>query len=219
MNYIQAQNLDLKISYSVRYECPIEDRVKLGEKTFEIFQILINQTATLASEMETILYCNKTTSNFVLKDRLISDADKMAQLSLESATIQSGGSHYVDLKEMKRIDLREEDGEWYRIQLPYENYKWKITTQTKKIMGYTCYKAIGDTVIYNAKFRNNKKEKKIPIAWFTYDIPIPFGPKGLDHLPGLVLEGNIGGNYSYTYTCKKIEPLDPSNKADRKSVV
>ncbi len=207
---LQAQNLDLKLSYSVRFEYPMADSVKLGKKTFELFQILNNQTARLASEMETILYCNRTSSNFVLKDRLIADADRTGQLTLESSTIQSGGSYYVDLKEKKRIQLEEMDGEWYRISLPYEYYKWNITDQTKKIMGYTCFKAIADTVIFYSKFRD-RIEKTIPIAWFTYDIPIPFGPNGLDQLPGLVLEGNIGGNYSYAYSCKKIEPLDPSN--------
>jgi len=32
-----------------------------------------------------------------------------------------------------------------------------------------------------------------PIAWFAPEINVPFGPKGIDGLPGLVLEGSMNG--------------------------
>ncbi len=53
---------------------------------------------------------------------------------------------------------------------------WKITTESKKIGTFLCFKAI-------ALFRGRNYE-----AWFTPDLPIPSGPWKLHGLPGLILE-------------------------------
>ncbi|CAM1350532.1 GLPGLI family protein [Tenacibaculum insulae] len=55
--------------------------------------------------------------------------------------------------------------------------QWQITQEHKKIGGYVCYKAIS---------KNNR------IVWFTPNIPLSFGPKDLNGLPGLILEVEIG---------------------------
>ena len=55
-------------------------------------------------------------------------------------------------------------------------YSWKITSETKKIKEYTCYKA-------TTTFRGNNFE-----AWFTPDIPINAGPWKWYGLPGLIVE-------------------------------
>ncbi|QXP72993.1 GLPGLI family protein [Tenacibaculum sp. AHE15PA] len=62
--------------------------------------------------------------------------------------------------------------------ITYLPNKWEITQESKKIGGYTCYKAV-----------SNKKSK---VVWFTPNIPLSFGPKDLNGLPGLILEVEIG---------------------------
>ena len=42
-----------------------------------------------------------------------------------------------------------------------------------------------------------------PIVWFTPEIPIPFGPIGIDGLPGVVLEASEKGKM-YFYATKII---------------
>ena len=59
----------------------------------------------------------------------------------------------------------------------YVPKKWQITQEHKKIGGYVCYKAIS---------KNNR------VVWFTPNIPLSFGPKDLNGLPGLILEVEIG---------------------------
>ena len=53
---------------------------------------------------------------------------------------------------------------------------WKITKESQKILGYTCYKATG-------KFRGRNY-----VAWFAPDIPYNLGPWKLGGLPGLILK-------------------------------
>lgn len=76
-----------------------------------------------------------------------------------------------------------------------DNYiepKWNITTETKKIAGYTCTKATTD-------FRGRLWE-----AWFTVEIPLPFGPWKLHGLPGLILDAKDSTN-TYAFVAKSIK--------------
>lgn len=64
--------------------------------------------------------------------------------------------------------------------ISYDQMKWKITTETKTIQGYLCYKAI--------EINEKKKEKQIAIAWFTKELPYQIGPRDYGGLPGMILE-------------------------------
>ena len=59
-----------------------------------------------------------------------------------------------------------------------KTFKWKITGETKEILGYTCTKATtGDSIQ--------------TVAWFTSEIPVFSGPDVYAGLPGLILEVDI----------------------------
>lgn len=61
----------------------------------------------------------------------------------------------------------------------YSKKKWNVTQEMKRIGGYLCYKAI------------SSGEEKAEV-WFSPEIPLNFGPKYYNGLPGLVLEVHIG---------------------------
>lgn len=77
-------------------------------------------------------------------------------------------------------------------------YNWEITSESKKISNYTCYKALLKKYIIN---RLGVKKERIITAWFTPDLPFNFGSIGYNSLPGLILE--LNENYT-TYLAKKI---------------
>jgi GLPGLI family protein len=71
----------------------------------------------------------------------------------------------------------------YITKQPVES-DWKITTESKEIMGYLCYKAVTKKTVINSvgTFVSDV------IAWFCPKFPYPFGPIGYGNLPGLILE-------------------------------
>lgn len=80
----------------------------------------------------------------------------------------------------------------YLIKDDYNNLKWNITDETKNIGGYNSIKA-------TTEFRGRKW-----IAWFTPDIPLPYGPWKLHGLPGLITEV-FDETEKYGWVIQKIE--------------
>lgn len=73
--------------------------------------------------------------------------------------------------------------------------KWEIDySKTKEIEGKKCYFAL-----YKGKDISYPDNKKPITAWFTLDVPLPFGPLYFAGLPGLILELNKD-RYSFIAT-------------------
>lgn len=68
------------------------------------------------------------------------------------------------------------EGNEFLIDDVYPAQNWILSEETKSIGDYTCQKA-------EATFKGRKYT-----AWFTTEIPFPFGPWKLHGLPGLILE-------------------------------
>lgn len=80
---------------------------------------------------------------------------------------------------------------------------WNIQTNDKKtILGMECFKA-------TTVFRGSNI-----VAYFTNEIPIPFGPFKFKDLPGLILEiYNTDSNYNYKWEAIEIKyPFDVDDK-------
>lgn len=96
------------------------------------------------------------------------------------------GVNYSNIKDEKRILVKNISDEVFLVSMPYKQYEWVVTKESKKIGNYICYKAIGTKAVLNS-ITNNKKQQDI-VAWFAPKIGVPFGPNGIDGLPGLILE-------------------------------
>jgi GLPGLI family protein len=128
----------------------------------------------------------------------------------------SGSLYFKNLKEKRFVSKTDIMGKTFLIKDSIPNYQWQLTSETKNIGNYTCYKAsfTKEVEIFTASF--GKEESKEPkktktvttTAWYTPQISISNGPTFYQGLPGLILEINDGTN---TIVCTEII-LNPSEK-------
>jgi len=93
----------------------------------------------------------------------------------------------------------------------FKPVEWEITGKTKKIGNYTCRQVKTTEKLYS---RQGHFFYKDVVAWFATDIPISFGPKNYNGLPGLILQIE---DREYTLTAIKIN-LNPSDDVKIKRI-
>ena len=106
---------------------------------------------------------------------------------------------FFDLVNGTRVDQREVMERNYIISDSIKKLSWKLSGDTKSILGYNCYKATSTRISTRSMMTmENGEMKRTPvqdtsaiIAWFTTDIPVPVGPEYQGQLPGAVLELDI----------------------------
>lgn len=101
------------------------------------------------------------------------------------ALISINNPVYFDFKTNKRLIANRNDmvipDNKYLVEYPGK-YIWDITTETKQIGNYTCYKAILQRI-------ENSKDTFFPVtAWFCPELPINAGFSRYNGLPGMILE-------------------------------
>lgn len=94
---------------------------------------------------------------------------------------------------------------------------WELTNKTKNIGDYKCYQAVAVENLYS---RQGHFYSRKVTAWFTPQIPLNFGPKHYNGLPGLILEVDRGEftitatelvlNPEEDVTIKRVNPKDRS---------
>lgn len=75
---------------------------------------------------------------------------------------------------------------------------WILTTETKEINGYLCYKATNVNKVVNTV----KTFEHPVIAWYCPKLPYSYGPNGYGNLPGLILELQVR---NVVFGAKKID--------------
>ncbi len=125
--------------------------------------------------------------------------EKMMGDDLENRRHASKSIYYKNLKNKEKLQQFPFFGKVYLISYEFNQPKWKLHKDSKKIGKYKCYKATYERVetTINQKTKNVKTT-----AWYTLDIPLPFGPLEYDGLPGLILAVKTGGVY---YIADKVE--------------
>lgn len=122
---------------------------------------------------------NRSESFFYFKDKLYED-DKIKRLA---KTFCGSSDFYINTEKNLKIKINYFAEKKYFIN-DTTRYDWTIYNESKMIDNKICYKA---TTIKRTLTYDTIKEKEI-VAWFYPEIPISFGPKGFDGLPGLIME-------------------------------
>jgi GLPGLI family protein len=86
-----------------------------------------------------------------------------------------------DFETQMRRDIIEMPDRVYLVEDEMPSIKWKILTEIKEVAGYVCM---------SAESRDTVKNQRI-VAWFTTEIPLPYGPELYHGLPGIILELDI----------------------------
>jgi GLPGLI family protein len=124
---------------------------------------------------------------------------------------------YSNFETKKRVEKREMFDKTFIIDDSINPLKWKMTGETKEILGHNCMKATAEQISQRMQMNmdNGKMERKeiadtsIVIAWVATDIPVSAGPAEYQgQLPGLILEMDIN-NGRQTF-----KAVDISEKAD-----
>lgn len=112
------------------------------------------------------------------------------------SSFMSEATIWHNFTEERKVEQRESTGKKYLVQDSIRKNTWKLTGETKTILGYTCQKAIAQTPVksfnmqmVDGEMKRNEKWDTIDVTvWFAPAIAIPAGPEYQGQLPGLILE-------------------------------
>jgi GLPGLI family protein len=117
-----------------------------------------------------------------------------------------GGVIYKNMASGKSIEERELGAKTFLITDSIKGQKWKISAETKQILGYNCRKATttietrrsGARVFTSSSTSGTTDTTAKPttvlqevVAWFAYDISCPIGPDNYSGLPGVILQLDV----------------------------
>ncbi len=127
-----------------------------------------------------------------------SDGNYEIQVVLGSNKIKERYQIYQQKKDtILNIDYLNDKVVYYYDKLP--NQKWQITTETKYISKYLCYKA-------ELSFRGRNYT-----AWFTTDFNVGYGPWKFKNTPGLIMQ-IYDESKSFFWSINKIETIKDSKE-------
>jgi GLPGLI family protein len=167
-----------------------------------------------------ILEFDKTTSSYKEEEKLNAPNPQANLGGMQMISVFGGGGsgslYFKNLKEKRFVSKTDIMGKTFLIKDSIPNYQWQLTSETKNIGNYTCYKATftqevenRTMTVENGETKQIKKSETImTTAWYTPQIPISNGPTFYHGLPGLILEINDG---TTTIVCTEIV-LNPSEK-------
>jgi len=155
----------------------------------------------------------------------VNEGDDMAWNSggAEIRMVVSGQNDvtFSNLQEMKRVEERELGGKKYIVNDSIIRLDWKLSDETKEILGYKCRKATARRIQPSVRMNNDNgkisREEVTDtlsiVAWFAPEIPVFAGPLTYQgQLPGAILEINENDGRS------TIRAVEISAKADVKEI-
>lgn len=146
---------------------------------------ILNSTFSGMEKLEYSLLFNKEISFFTEIESLDSDENSNKLAGILMKRLGAGNGKYnIDLKKKNILHQRTLGGDLFLVTSSLDDIQWNLTKESKKIGNYVCFKA---TTTYKIETVRGTKEKPV-VAWFTPNIPLPFGPAEYGGLPGLILE-------------------------------
>ena len=173
--FLFSQIMSGTVTYGISYEFDAE--MKSGLMASYVQEAMQNaQYATFKLEF------NQEAMQFYPMENMEVDGKRMGFVFAFSL---SEGVYYrtKDYSKNYHSVVMERLGGDYIIKIE-EKLEWELTSESKMINNYLCYRANATQVV-----DNGVGIFKFPIiAWYCPEIPFPYGPKSYGGLPGLILE-------------------------------
>ncbi|MEO0059123.1 MAG: hypothetical protein RLZZ312_770 [Bacteroidota bacterium] len=166
---LTSGNIKYKVKVAETPEIPIDKMMLSINKNFY----------SIIKEFEFELKFSSKLSSFSKIEKLYSD-DEAAKMG--SVKIGFLGNYYTSNDTVYKYGTSRAIGDY--IVHHKINKKWIITTESKTIDRYLCYKALTEKVVTTAA---GTFVHPI-IAWFCPEMPYAHGPLGYGGLPGVILE-------------------------------
>jgi GLPGLI family protein len=138
------------------------------------------------------------------KQSLLRNIAEQAEQAEQEGPVQIGiigpGSDqlevFTDLTTKKTSSLRELGAKEYVVDDTLKNENWKITAETKNILGYTCHKATAERITWRKQMMfidgNPTMDSILDtlqyVAWYADGFGCNSGPEAAGALPGMILE-------------------------------
>lgn len=185
------------------YKTDMKMNVKLDSTDANADQMsMIREQLRLSMQKEFLLTFTKSESNWKEQESLDKPTAASGGFKIQFVGIGGGadGLLYKNTKNKKSQESTESFGKLFLVSGDLISFDWDLTSETKQIGKYTCYKAIAkqeitetnSTEIHGEMKDKEVKKTKIITAWYALDIPVNHGPDSYWGLPGLIMEVSDG---------------------------
>ncbi|TMM32345.1 GLPGLI family protein [Polaribacter aestuariivivens] len=198
---VNAQNFQGKAIYktSQKSNFEIDDDKAVDDK----MQEEIRKRLEKMNQKTYILNFDKNVSTYKEDVKLNAPKPQVGGAGIKVFSLGGSGASDIYFKNLKKnsyLNQTEIQGKRFLIKDKLPKYEWELSSETKNIGTYTCYKATFSKEVErkNITVKNGepveevKKETIVTTAWYTPQIPLSNGPSNYQGLPGLILEINDG---------------------------
>lgn len=209
---LNAQNFKGKAIYKTSMKSNFKISAENNPGVDENMQEEIRKRMQKMNQKTYVLEFDKYNSTYIQEVAL--DAPKKPTGNNSVRVVSIGGSgntdiYYKNIQEKRFVNQTEIMGKRFLVKDSLPDYSWELSSETKNIGKYTCYKATHTKEVENKKIflkdgdskESITKETIVTTAWYTPQIPLSDGPGPYQGLPGLILEVNDGKK---TIVCTEI---------------
>lgn len=134
-------------------------------------------------------------------EKIVVDDTNVTHIFQSNRTFEKGNQVFIDKSSNKMFSLLNYKSEQY-VEEIIPLIDWKLEKETKEIGSLICRKA-------TTSFRGREYT-----AWYTLEIPLPYGPWKLHGLPGLILEAYDTNKEVYFYFKKGEYPANKNQNVN-----
>lgn len=175
------------------------------ELTDDFMGKMQHKTKSFLPKIDFLLRATSKESIYKADVEMVSDGMQQKLYRLMIGSAKSNGLIYNNRSSNTSLHETNAFGRLYIIQSEFDGLEWKLEEDTKDILGFKCRKATLEFYVSEEQRANQKREI---VAWFTSELPYPYGPSVYRGLPGLILELEVNWNFGYTLTAVEINKND-----------